>query len=74
MRTKFYGALVTLGLAATALAKAGDAGALTPASAGMELAIDVDLKPTELHFSASHRPSFIWDLDAVTQLSPSFSK
>lgn len=70
MRTKFYGAVVTLGLAATALAKSGDAGAVAPAPPGMELAIDVDLKPTELHFSAPHRPSFIWDFAAVTQLSP----
>jgi hypothetical protein len=52
------------------LAKAGDAGALAPASAGMELAIDVDLKPTELHFSAPHRSSFVWGFAAVTQLRP----
>src|SRR5579864_6183739 len=66
MRTKFYSALLTLGLAAAALARAGHAGVPAPIFPSMELVIDTSLRPTELHFTRPVQPNTIWNLADAT--------
>jgi hypothetical protein len=51
MKTKFYSVLLSLGLAATTLAKAGFADAPTAPGPNKELVIDAGPQETELHFS-----------------------
>ena len=70
MRTKFYAAWVTLGLAATTLLKTGQAGAGTPETPGLELGIDAGSYPTQLHFTLSKRPGSFWDRADVTEPGP----
>jgi hypothetical protein len=66
MRTKFYSALLTLGLAAAALARAGHAGVPAPISPSMELVIDTSLRPTELHFTRPVQRNTIWNIADAT--------
>jgi hypothetical protein len=66
MRTKFYSLLVTLGLAATATAKADDVEIPAPPVPGVELVIDTRVRPTDLHLSLPKQPGSIWDGGDVT--------
>jgi len=70
MRTKFYSALLTLGLAATALAKTGHAAVPAQTYPSMELVSDSRLRPTELHFTLPKQSSYIWNLADVTAFGP----
>jgi hypothetical protein len=49
MNTKFYGALLTVGLAISGLAKAGTSGDPTPTN--IELVMNAGFTDTDLHFS-----------------------
>ena len=71
MRTKFYSAMLTLGLAVTALARVSHAGAVAPATSSLELAIDPTLYPTQLHFSLPKPRNSIWDLTDVARVDRS---
>jgi hypothetical protein len=70
MRTKFHGVLVTLGLAATVLAKASHAEMLPPTTPGMELVVDAALHPTELHWKFNRQPDSIGDFKDVMASDP----
>lgn len=70
MRTKFYSVLLTLGLAATALAKTGHAAVPEPTSPSTELVSDTRLRLTELHFTLPKQPNYIWNLADVTAFGP----
>jgi len=70
MRAKFYGALLTLGLAATALAKTSHAAVPAPTSASAEMVIDISVRPTETHFTRPVPPNSIWNLADVTAFGP----
>ena len=66
MRLKFYSALATLGLAATALAKAGYAEIPAPTTA-MGSVIDTSLHSTGFRFTLPKPPNSIW---ALTDVAP----
>jgi hypothetical protein len=68
MRTKFYSAMLTLGLLAAAAARSNHAADSAPTSSRTELVIDTSLTPTELHFSPPLQPAFVWLLTDTTVL------
>jgi hypothetical protein len=66
MRTKVYSVLLSLGLAATTLAKAGVADSPTASSPNTELVIDAGSRKSELHFSLPTAPASSWDIPNAT--------
>ena len=70
MRTKFFGALVTLGLAATARASVGHTEMLPPTTPGIELVVDTALHPTKLHWTFNGKPDSIGDPAVVAAADP----
>jgi hypothetical protein len=66
MRMRFYSLLVTLGLAATATAKADDVEIPAPRVPGVELVIDTRVRPTDLHLSLPKQPGSVWGGADVT--------
>jgi hypothetical protein len=59
MNTKFYGAVLTFGLAISGLAKAGTSGDPTPVNIG--LVMNAAFTDTDLHFSMLGRRNYEWD-------------
>jgi hypothetical protein len=59
MNTKFYGALLTFGLAISGLAKAGTSGDPTPVNIG--LVMNAGFTDTDFHFSMLDRRNYEWD-------------
>ena len=59
MNTKFYGALLTFGLAISGLAKAGTSGDPTPINIG--LVLSAGFTDADLHFSRLSRRNHEWD-------------
>jgi hypothetical protein len=69
MRTKFYGALVTFGLVATALVKTGHAEIPQRIAPRTELVIDTTLHPMQFNLQFNEQPDPIADLADVMDVN-----